>query len=216
MDIRETNRANQIPIEKEVQRSVNLIDIDTTIADYMVNTIIPELEENGSPIKVPLIYGNSERWNNARKDGYLRDVRGRIQIPLVMFKRNSIERDTSITNFKDGVSMPSIQKYSKRNRYERFSLQNNANPSYEQYDVAMPSYVTVTYEVMIWTSFTEHMNQIVEQFQYATDRYWGSKDGYKFRTRIDSFDNQQEVGEGTERVIRTVFTMVVNAYLLPS
>jgi hypothetical protein len=67
MDIRETNRANQIPIEKEVQRSVNLIDIDTTIADYMVNTIIPELEENGSPIKVPLIYGNSERWEVAKE-----------------------------------------------------------------------------------------------------------------------------------------------------
>ena len=79
----------------------------------------------------------------------------------------------------------------------------------------MPSYVTVTYEVMIWTSFTEHMNKIVEQFQYATDRYWGSKDGFKFRTRIETFDNQQEVGEGTERIIRTVFTMVVNAYLLP-
>ena len=68
---------------------------------------------------------------------------------------------------------------------------------------------------MIWTSFTEHMNTIVEAFQYATDRYWGNEDGYKFRTRIDSFDNQQEVGEGSERIIRTSFTMVVNAYLLP-
>jgi hypothetical protein len=81
--------------------------------------------------------------------------------------------------------------------------------------VSVPDYVTVSYEVMIWTSFTEHMNKIVEQFQYATDRYWGSEDGYKFRTRIDSFDNQQEVGEGSERVIRTSFTMTVNAYLLP-
>jgi len=68
---------------------------------------------------------------------------------------------------------------------------------------------------MIWTSFTEHMNKIVESFQYATDRYWGTEEGYKFRTRIDSFDNQQEVGEGSERVIRTSFTMTVNAYLLP-
>jgi hypothetical protein len=32
---------------------------------------------------------------------------------------------------------------------------------------------------------------------------------------IDSFDNQQEVGEGSERIIRTTFTMTVNAYLLP-
>jgi hypothetical protein len=59
------------------------------------------------------------------------------------------------------------------------------------------------------------MNTIVEAFQYATDRYWGKDDAWKFRTRIDSFDNQQEVGEGSERVIRTSFTMVVNAYLLP-
>jgi hypothetical protein len=216
MNIRETNRAKQIPIEKEAQRSVNLIDIDTTIAEYMSEAIIPELDENGSPIKVPLIYGNAERWEGARKNGYLRDQRGRIQIPLVMFKRNSIARDESIIKFKDGVRMPSIQKYSAKNRYERFSLQNNVNPVYQQYDVAMPSYVTVTYEVMIWTGFTEHMNKIVESFQYAADRYWGNPDAYKFRVRIDNFDNQQEVGEGSERVIRTAFTLSVNAYLLPA
>ena len=80
----------------------------------------------------------------------------------------------------------------------------------------MPDYVTVSYEVMIWTNFTEHMNKIVEQFQYATDEYWGDKKKYKFRVRIDSFDNQTEVGQGSERIVRTSFTMAVNAYLLPS
>jgi hypothetical protein len=107
------------------------------------------------------------------------------------------------------------QKYSSKNRYEKFSLQVGARPVYEIYNVRVPSYVTVSYEVMIWSSFTEHMNKIVEAFQYATDRYWGKDDGYKFRVRVDSFDTQQEVGEGTERIIRTTFTMVVNAYLLP-
>jgi hypothetical protein len=215
MERKDTNRANQLPIEKQYQKGVKLIDIDTTIAEYMTNTIIPELEEQGNSLKVPLIYGNSERWNGARKDGYLRDARGRIQIPLVMFKRNSIERDATMQHFREQLSMPSIQKYSQKNRYERFSLQNGAKPVYQQYDVAVPAYVTVTYEVMIWTSFTEHMNKIVEAFQYATDRYWGSEKGFKFRTRIESFENQQEVGDGTERVIRTTFTMAVNAYLLP-
>jgi len=37
----------------------------------------------------------------------------------------------------------------------------------------------------------------------------------KFKVKIDSFDNQQEVGSGSERIIRTTFNMVVNAYLLP-
>ena len=215
MDIRDNNRANQIPLDPQFVKGVNLIDVDSTLAEYMSTVIIPDVEENGNKVKVPLLYGNAERWTNARKEGYLRDQRGQIQIPLVMFKRNSIERDTSLQHFREQLSMPSYQKYSPRNRYEKFSLQTGAKPSYEIYNVRVPAYVTVTYEVMIWTSFTEHMNKIVEAFQYASDRYWGEKDGYKFRTRIDSFDNQQEVGQGSERIIRTTFTMVTNAYLLP-
>jgi hypothetical protein len=132
-----------------------------------------------------------------------------------MFKRNSIERDSSMQHFKEKLTMPSYQKYSKTSRYEKFSMQVGAKPVYEVYNVRVPSYVTVTYEVMIWTSFTEHMNKIVEAFQYATDRYWGNPDGYKFRVRLESFDTQQELGDGTERIIRTTFTMVANAYLLP-
>jgi hypothetical protein len=215
MERKDTNRANHLAIETKFQKGVSLIDIDSAIADYMASTVIPDVTENGNIVKVPLIYGNAERWEGARKNGYLRDVRGRIQIPLVMFKRNTIERNENIQHFREGVRMPAMKLYSSTNRYDRFSLMNGVKPSYEQYDVAVPSYVTVTYEVMIWTNFTEHMNQIVEQFQYFTDRYWGNVDGFKFRTRIESFDNQQEVGEGTERIIRTQFTMAVNAYLLP-
>lgn len=215
MDIRETNRAKQIAIEKEFIKGVKLIDIDSTIAEYMRSTVIPELLENEKPIKVPLVYGNAERWEGARQNGYLRDERGRIQIPLIMFKRNTVERNESMEHFREQLIVSTFRKYSAKNRYDRFSLQNNTKPAYEQYNIAMPSYVTVTYEVMIWTSFTEHMNQIVEQFQYASDRYWGTSDGFRFRAKIDSFENQQEVGEGTERVIRTTFNISVNAYLLP-
>jgi len=215
MNKKETNRALQRSIDKEYTKGVKLLDIDTTIAEYMVDTVIPDVEENGNKVKVPLLYGNAERWNNARAKGYLRDQRGKIQIPLVMFKRNSIDRQDGMAQFKDVNTLPAYKKYSQKNRYERFSLQLGAKRPFEQYEVSVPDYVTVTYEVMIWTSFTEHMNAIVEQFQYATDRYWGKEDGFKFRTRIDSFDNQQEVGEGSERIIRTSFTMVVNAYLLP-
>ena len=215
MNKKETNRALQRGIKPEYTKGVKLLDVDTTIAEYMVDTVIPDVEENGNQVKVPLLYGNAERWNNARAKGYLRDQRGKIQIPLVMFKRNSIERDSNLAQFKDLNTLPAYKKYSKQNRYERFSLQPNAQRAFEQYEVSVPDYVTVTYEVMIWTSFTEHMNKIVEQFQYATDRYWGKDDGFRFRTRIDSFDNQQEVGEGSERIIRTSFTMVANAYLLP-
>ena len=92
---------------------------------------------------------------------------------------------------------------------------NGVQPNTQNYNITVPDYVSITYEVMVWTSFTEHMNKIVEQYQYATDDYWGDKDKFKFRVRIDSFDNQTEVGQGSERIVRTTFNMVANAYLLP-
>ena len=197
--------------------SLSLIDIDSTIASYMEKHVIPEIEQNKSKVKVPLIYGNAERWKGAQKDGYLKDKLGKIQIPLIMFKRNSFAKNETMKFLKDDkITYPTIRKFSQKNAYDRFSLLNSEfKKRYETYDVKMPDYVTVSYEVMVWTNFTEHNNKIIEQFQYFTDRYWGEDDKYKFRVMIDNFDNQQEVGAGTERIIRTTFTMSVNAYLLP-
>ena len=114
MERKETNRAKQLSIDKEFQKGVKIIDVDTAIADYMSKVIIPDLEENGNLVKVPLIYGNAERWKTARKDGYLRDARGRIQIPLVMFKRNSIEKNESLPHFREVITMPFAKKYSAK------------------------------------------------------------------------------------------------------
>jgi hypothetical protein len=215
MERKETNRAKQISIDKEFQKGVKIIDVDTAIADYMSKVIIPDLEENSNLVKVPLIYGNAERWKTARKDGYLRDKRGRLQIPLVMFKRNTIEKNDSLPHFREVIKMPFAKKYSSKNRYDKFSIMSGAKPSYEFYNITIPSYVTVTYEAMIWTSFTEHMNKIIEAFQNETEKYWGNIDTFKFLSKIDSFETTQEMAEGTERVIRTTFNISVSAYLLP-
>lgn len=209
------NRANDISLPKSEKFSVSLYDVDLAIMEYMRDVVLPELDENGTKIKVPVLYGNPERWKSARKDGVLRDVRGRLQLPLVMYKRNSIERDAASNSINRYLSYPTYQKYNKGNKYDKFSLMNGVKPNTQNYNITVPDYVSITYEVMIWTSFTEHMNKVVEQFQYATDDYWGNKDKFKFRVRIDSFDNQQEVGQGSERIIRTTFNMVANAYLLP-
>ena len=203
--------------DEQQMLSISLVDIDSTIASYMEKHIIPEVEQNKSKVKVPLIYGNAERWKGAQKDGYLKDKLGKIQIPLIMFKRNSFAKNDSMQFLKDDrINYPTIRKFSNKNSYDRFSLLNSEfKKRYETFDVKMPDYVTVTYEVMVWTNFTEHNNKIIEQFQYFTGRYWGEEDKYKFRVMIDNFDNQQEVGAGTERIIRTTFTMTVHAYLLP-
>ena len=78
------NRADEIALPKGEQFSVSLYDVDLAIMEYMRDVVLPELDENGNKIKVPVLYGNPERWKSARKDGVLRDVRGKIQLPLLM------------------------------------------------------------------------------------------------------------------------------------
>ena len=33
-----------------------------------------------------------ERWKGVQQDGYYRDKEGKIQTPLIMFKRDSVEK----------------------------------------------------------------------------------------------------------------------------
>ena len=211
------NRGTQLKREgNELGKGVRLYDVDLAIAEHMIDTVVPSVEAFREKVKVPVLYGNPERWTSVQKQGYLKDKNGALQIPLIMFKRNSIERnDTMASSMNRHVSYPSVSKYSKKHKYDKFSTMTGTQRPVEVYDVVMPDYVTVSYEVIIWTDFTEHMNKIVEAFQYATDEYWGEKSGFKFKVKIDSFDNTTEVGEGSQRIVRTTFTMMVNAYLLP-
>ena len=211
------NRATQYKKESiEQGRGVKLYDVDMAIAEHMIDTILPTVEIFQEKQKIPVVYGNPERWKSVQQDGYLRDKKGMLQIPFVMFKRNSIERDDLLSNTMNRhVSYPSVSRYSKKHKYDKFSAMTGTQKPVEMFDIVIPDYVSITYEVIIWTDFTEHMNKIVEAFQYATDEYWGDKGGFKFRTRIDSFDNTTELSEGSQRIVRTNFTMVVKAYLLP-
>ena len=92
--LRNTARILQTKSEKgDVKGGVTLFDIDYAIMSYLEDTVLPTLDDNGKALKIPVVYGNSERWNGARRDGIFRDNKGRIQLPLMMIRRTSIARD---------------------------------------------------------------------------------------------------------------------------
>ena len=169
-----------------------------------------------SPHKVPVLVAGAERWKSIRKDGYLRDPKGQLIIPLVVIKRNSHAPNDSMLNRNNrNVTYPALSNYSAKHKYDNFSAMLGITRPVEQYNITIPDYVDISYECIIWTDFTEHMNTIVEAFQFAVDSYWGDKNGHKFKVIVDSFDNTSEVQDGSQRIIKTAFNMTVMAYLLP-
>ncbi len=91
------NRANEIKSNKgDLKQSISLFDIDYAMMSYLEDTALPMLDDNGKLLKIPVIYGNSERWNGAQRQGVYRDSKGKIQLPLMMIRRTSIAKDDTM------------------------------------------------------------------------------------------------------------------------
>lgn len=198
--------------------SVGIMDMDSAIMYYFNEVIKPEVTINKEKVKVPCIYASPERWTQVSKQGYLRDKKRQIIVPLIVFKRTGMERNENIPIDKLDANNPSLfysfeKKYSQSNRYDKFSVLKNLSPNKEFYNVAMPDYVTLTYEFTIWTSYIDQMNKIIEKVNYSDGAYWGEPGKMRFRTRIESFSDASEV-DG-ERLIKTTFSVQLYGYILP-
>ena len=197
--------------------SVGIMDMDSAIMYYFNEVIKPEVTVNEEKVKVPCIYASPERWNQITKQGFLRDKKRQIIVPLIVFKRTGMSRDDNMPIDKLDANDPKIfysfqKRYSQQNRFDKFSVLQNLEPNREYYNVAMPDYVSLTYEFTIWTSYIEQMNSIVENINFSDGAYWGEPGKMRFRTKIESFSDASQV-EG-ERLIKTTFGMNLNGYIL--
>ena len=73
----------------------------------------------------------------------------------------------------------------------------------------------INYDFIVWTDYIEQMDPIIEAINFSTEDYWGDKARYKFRTSISDYNFQTEAPADGDRVVKTTFTMIVYAYLLP-
>jgi len=199
--------------------SVTLMDMDGAITHYFENVIKPSVEDNGENVKVPIMYASPERWKAIQRDGFMRDKKRQIITPVIIYRRTSLEKDESLPQDKLDANNPNVfytfeKKFTQANRYDNFSVQIGKQPQREYHNVTMPDYVTLTYDFIIWTSYIEQMNKIVERIVYSDGAYWGDPDKMRFRTSVDTFADATEVSDA-ERLVRTNFTVTMRGYLLP-
>ena len=198
--------------------SVGIMDMDSAIMYYFNEVIKPEVEVNKEKVKVPCIYASPERWNAISKQGFLRDKKKQIIVPLIAFKRTGMSRNDNMPIDKLDANDPKIfytfqKRYSQQNRFDKFSVQKNLEPNREYYNVSMPDYMNLTYEFTIWTSYIEQMNKIVEKINYSDGSYWGEPGKMKFKSSIESFSDASQI-DG-EKLIQTTFSVNLYGYILP-
>ncbi len=215
------NRGNQVSFKGDTTKpfSLGFEDIDNAIFYYMENIIKPTVQQNGVVQKVPVIYSTPERFKQIQKDGFYRDKRGKIMMPLITFKRNSIERNRSLTRKLDANKPHNIQyftkNYSKTNSYDNFNILNNRQPLRQHYAVVVPDYVNITYDFIVSTYYVEQLNKITEAINYASDSYWGHPEKFKFKANIDNFSTPLELPSKGERTVKASFSLKLYGYLIP-
>ena len=186
---------------------------------YFNKVIRPFVVQNGKRIPVPVIYGAPERWKSAQRDGYYKAKRGKIMAPIIMFKRDSMDKLRNVGNKLDG-NTPNLYSYWKRtynpkDSYSNFSVLNNRKPT-QQFTVnVIPDYVKLVYNCTIQTYYIDQLNKIVEAVNYASDSYWGDPERFKFKASIDSYATTVELNDGQDRIVKSTFSINMFGYIIP-
>jgi len=199
---------------------IGLYDIDDAIKYYFDEVIRPRVVDFDEDVSVPVLYGSPERWVSAQRGQYYRDQKGKIMVPLIMYRRTSVGKDTTVNFSKIDANNPKLfytfeKKYSPQNRYDNFSALQGVVPIRERYSVVVPDYVTIQYEGVIWTDYIEQMNDLIEAINYSQGSYWGDPERFKFRTSIAEFSDATEVPTDGDRIVKTTFNMELHGYIIP-
>jgi len=215
------NRSTKMSFKGDTTKpfSIGIKDLDESIMYYFDNVIRPYVVQNGERIAVPIIYGSPERWKSIQKDAYYRDKKGAIMMPIIMFKRNSIEKNRSLSRKLDANS-PNLytfwqKSYNNKNFYSNFGLLNNRVPTKQFIANVVPDYVNLTYTCIAQTYYVEQLNKIIEAINYASDSYWGDPERFKFRASIDNFTTVTELQQSQERLVRGTFDIKLYGYIVP-
>lgn len=218
----EFNRASQISLKNEENSTINigLEEHDNAILYYLQNIIRPTVTQNERQIAVPIIYGSPERWKSIQYDGFYRDKNGKTMVPLIMFKRESFEKNRTLGNKLDGNVVHNVQyfekQYSQRNVYDNFDVLNNQKPQKEYILGVIPDYITLTYKLSIFTDYVEQMNPIIEALEFASDSYWGDPQKYQFRAIINSFPTPVLLENSTDRASKSEINLTLQGYIIPN
>jgi hypothetical protein len=202
--------------------SITLKDIDTSFINHIKRVMKPAVSEANETLKVPVLYGNEERWKSVRANGVLRDRNGTIILPVIVVKRSDVSfNDNMPLSFDhdtkgEFIKVDRSSKWSAKNRYDRFSVLQGETPVTEMITTGMPDFVVCTYSVVILTAYMEQMNVINELFLEHLETYFGDTTDYKFLSSLDGgITDATEMDAEGERLVKSELTVSIKAYVIP-
>ena len=229
--------------------SCGLEDLDKAIFNLFNKDIPLFYNHLNEKKKVPVIFATGERFAILRRKKPLTDANNALILPLISIIRNSIDNkpqkgmsnnmmkpitiakriSDKDTAWKQVSNLENIKNslYSKARNTELnedLSLEpKKSNNIIEVIEIPPPRYYGASYEVTVWSSFTQQMNYLMEtimssytnnpgqQFKVESDK------GYWFPAFIDttiSQDASYQDFSDTERFVKYTFNIQATGYIV--
>lgn len=214
-------RQTQIRRDKDTVRpiGVTLYDVDFAVKSYIDNSMKLKVLDNGDFLSVPTLYANSEKWASIQRNGYLKDKKGKTLVPLLTFRRASVDINQQLKRNKvattNQIAYYTAQKYSRLAPYDKFSSLYGVKTPKEYFVTPIPDYVDITYDFIIWCEYQTQLNNVIENFVYHGGKSFGDKNFFKFASNIQNLSMEDNNTTGQDRIVRANFQLMIHAYLLP-
>lgn len=229
--------------------SCGLEDLDRAIFNLFDKDIPLFYMHANQQRKVPVIFATGERFATLRRKEPLADRNDALILPLISIIRNGIENKPQ-KGMANNMMFPSViakrianedtawkqisnkenllnSLYSSSRKTEiegDLSLQPKiTNNIVEVIEIPPPRYFGATYEVTIWSTFTQQMNTIMETIMSAYTLHPGqqfrveSDKGYWFPAFIESNVSQDASHQDfsdTERYVKYSFNISATGYII--
>lgn len=229
--------------------SCGIEDLDFAVFNLFNKQIPLFYEIQGEVKKVPVIFATGERFALLRRKQPITDKTGALILPLISISRSSLENvpQKGISNnqlFPETFARKIADnntEHRQLNNFEGFkninhtSVNTNLNKSsyslkpqiknniYESIEIPPIKYFGSTYEITIWSSFTQQMNKLLEAVMSSYTLNPGqqfkieSKKGYWFPAFVESsFSQDTNYSDYTdaERYIKYTMTLSATGYIL--
>jgi len=228
--------------------SCGLEDVDKAVFNLFDNQIPLYYDKEGEQHKVPVIFATGERFAILRRKKPLQDKTGALILPLISITRSSLENvpQKGMSNnqmfphilkkrlsqkdleHRQSKNIEGLENGTSLNRDNKNNKDFLLNPRFknnvvETIEIPPIKYFGVSYEVTIWSSFTQQMNRFIESIMSAYTINPGqqfkieSPKGYWFPAFIDSsfsMDASYEEFTDSERYIKYTFSVSSTGYLI--
>ena len=231
---------------KYVIPSCGIEDLDYAIFNLFNSQIPLYYELQGQQKRIPVIFATGERFAILRRNKPLTDKSGALILPLISITRSNIDNNPQkgisnnqmfpeviakriaennaewrqLNNFEGFQHIKHSEKKGKTSYNLGQQLDNNI---YETIEVPPVKYFGATYEVSIWSSFTQQMNDILTTIMSSYTQNPGqqfrveSKKGYWFPAFVEStFSQDSTYSDFTdqERFVKYNMTLSSTGFIL--